>query len=168
MRAADQCLAAVETLIGGALAIDVTVVGELPVLIVEQQLMADIAGIGHVKDRAGIDIVVLCAASVRCRAAWRLQSRQILVGRQRTEAKHGGDRDHDDKYLPRSRCRRAHGAFAGRGKRFIMRCSENGISHNTPGADCAAYAVDTDMAKKSIMPPPRRLAQRFANKSGAR
>src|SRR5580704_15363918 len=44
--------------IGSAIAIDIAVIGDLPVLIVEQELPAVIAGVRHVENRAGIDFVV--------------------------------------------------------------------------------------------------------------
>src|ERR1700722_10985209 len=77
--------------IGGVGAIDITVVGELPVVIVEQQLAADVTDVRHVEDRSGIDFAV---ARRRGGNGGRLPRRHILLDPEHTEAEARSDGHH--------------------------------------------------------------------------
>lgn len=145
---ARPILRTVESLIRDVIAIDFALVGELTVLIVEQPLMANIAGFRHVEERAGVDIVAFGGA-ISTPGLTLGHRRQILIGRDPTEPKHGGERDHDDKYLLRAvvAARMAFHRASISGHLALFRQQH---FDNTAGP-IAQYAVDIDMAKESII-----------------
>lgn len=147
---ARPILGTIDALIRYGVAIDVALVGELTVLIVELPLMTNIAGFRHVEQRAGVDIVAFGGA-VSTPGLTLAHRPQILIGRDSTKPKHGGERDHDDKYLLRAvvRARVAFHRASISGHLAVFRQQH---SDNTAGPT-ARYAVDTDMAKESIKLP---------------